>query len=111
MLAVLILLRAYALKLFTNADMCVLVKIYILFITFSMKLVVQCEIHELLALVYYDSLQNVVPFYDQRSVLPLKDAAWMMFCESSMRHFKKAFTLKYTLFAHVLLFSLSLDLL
>ncbi|TKY74519.1 Calcineurin-binding protein cabin-1 [Spatholobus suberectus] len=54
----------------------------------------QCEIHELLALVYYDSLQNVVPFYDQRSVLPLKDAAWMMFCENSMKHFKKAFTLK-----------------
>ncbi|XP_024930366.2 calcineurin-binding protein 1 isoform X2 [Ziziphus jujuba] len=51
----------------------------------------QCEIHELLALVYYDSLQNVVPFYDQRSVLPLKDAAWTMFCENSMRHFKKAF--------------------
>ncbi|MED6192117.1 hypothetical protein PIB30_007294 [Stylosanthes scabra] len=54
----------------------------------------QCEIHELLALVYYDSLQNVVPFYDQRSVLPLKDAAWMMFCKNSMRHFEKAFTLK-----------------
>ncbi|KHN18137.1 Calcineurin-binding protein cabin-1 [Glycine soja] len=54
----------------------------------------QCEIHELLALVYYDSLQNVVPFYDQRSALPLKDAAWMMFCENSMKHFKKAFTLK-----------------
>lgn len=54
----------------------------------------QCEIHELLALVYYDSLQNVVPFYDQRSVLPLKDAAWTAFCESSMKHFKKAFALK-----------------
>ncbi|KAL2340079.1 hypothetical protein Fmac_008019 [Flemingia macrophylla] len=54
----------------------------------------QCEIHELLALVYYDSLQNVVPFYDQRSVLPIKDAAWMTFCENSMKHFKKAFTLK-----------------
>ncbi|XP_004501088.1 calcineurin-binding protein 1 [Cicer arietinum] len=54
----------------------------------------QCEIHELLALVYYDSLQNVVPFYDQRSVLPLKDAAWMVFCENSMKHFKKAFALK-----------------
>ncbi|CAL0319261.1 unnamed protein product [Lupinus luteus] len=54
----------------------------------------KCEIHELLALVYYDSLQNVVPFYDQRSVLPLKDAAWTVFCENSMKHFKKAFTLK-----------------
>ncbi|XP_041019240.1 calcineurin-binding protein 1 isoform X3 [Juglans microcarpa x Juglans regia] len=54
----------------------------------------QCEIHELLALVYYDSLQNVVPFYDQRSVVPSKDAAWMMHCENSMKHFKKAFAHK-----------------
>lgn len=57
--------------------------------------VAQCEIHELLALVYYDSLQNVVPFYDQRSIVPLKDVAWTMFCENSMRHFKKAFGHKY----------------
>ncbi|CAK7353102.1 unnamed protein product [Dovyalis caffra] len=54
----------------------------------------QCEIHELLALVCYDSLQNVVPFYDQRSALPSKDAAWMAFCENSLKHFKKAFTQK-----------------
>ncbi|KAG9455727.1 hypothetical protein H6P81_000235 [Aristolochia fimbriata] len=46
--------------------------------------------HELLALVYYDSLQNVVPFYDQRSVVPVKDAAWMILCQNSMRHFEKA---------------------
>ncbi|GER25614.1 tetratricopeptide repeat protein [Striga asiatica] len=50
----------------------------------------QGEIHELLALVYYDGLQNVVPFYDQRSVVPLKDAAWKMFCQNSMSHFNKA---------------------
>ncbi|KAJ6758313.1 CALCINEURIN-BINDING PROTEIN CABIN 1-RELATED [Salix koriyanagi] len=54
----------------------------------------QCEIHELLALVCYDSLQNVVPFYDQRSAVPSKDAVWMAFCENSLRHFKKAFTQK-----------------
>ncbi|XP_031102480.1 calcineurin-binding protein 1 [Ipomoea triloba] len=54
----------------------------------------QAEIHELLALVYYDGLQNVVPFYDQRSVVPSKDAAWMMFCQNSMRHFQKAFAHK-----------------
>ncbi|GFZ08499.1 tetratricopeptide repeat (TPR)-like superfamily protein [Actinidia rufa] len=54
----------------------------------------QGEIHELLALVYYDGLQNVVPFYDQRSVVPTKDAAWMMFCRNSMRHFNKAFAHK-----------------
>ncbi|ESQ53881.1 hypothetical protein EUTSA_v10026823mg, partial [Eutrema salsugineum] len=51
----------------------------------------QSEIHELLALVYYDSLQSVVPFYDQRSVLPSRDATWTRFCENSMKHFKKAF--------------------
>ncbi|KAL2548434.1 Tetratricopeptide repeat (TPR)-like superfamily protein [Forsythia ovata] len=51
----------------------------------------QGEIHELLALVYYDGIQNVVPFYDQRYSVPLKDAAWKIFCQNSMRHFKKAF--------------------
>lgn len=54
----------------------------------------QGEIHELLALVYYDAIQNVVPIYDQRLVMPSKDAAWLMFCQSSMRHFKKAFSHK-----------------
>ncbi|XP_059645535.1 calcineurin-binding protein 1 isoform X2 [Cornus florida] len=54
----------------------------------------QGEIHELLALVYYDGLQNVVPFYDQRSIVPSRDAAWVMFCQNSMRHFKKALALK-----------------
>ncbi|CAL5360391.1 unnamed protein product [Camellia sinensis] len=54
----------------------------------------QGEIHGLLALMYYDGPQNVVPFYDQRSVLPLKDSAWMMFCHNAMRHFKKAFAHK-----------------
>jgi hypothetical protein len=70
----------------------------------------QCEIHELLALVYYDSLQNVVPFYDQRSVLPSKDAAWMAFCENSMKHFKKAFALQYVLLTCVLFSALILVL-
>ncbi|KAK4365083.1 hypothetical protein RND71_016441 [Anisodus tanguticus] len=54
----------------------------------------QAEIHELLALVYYDGLQNVVPIYDQRSVVPSKDSAWMVFCQNSMRHFQKAFAHK-----------------
>lgn len=54
----------------------------------------QAEIHELLALVYYDGLQNVVPIYDQRYVVPSKDSAWMMFCQNSMRHFQKAFAHK-----------------
>lgn len=55
----------------------------------------QSEIHELLALVYYDSLQNVVPIYDQRSVIPTKDAAWKLLCQNSMKHFEKAFQYKY----------------
>ncbi|KAI4376285.1 hypothetical protein MLD38_014066 [Melastoma candidum] len=51
----------------------------------------QSDTHEWLALVYYDSLQNVVPFYDQRFVLPNKDATWIKFCQNSLGHFKKAF--------------------
>lgn len=54
----------------------------------------QSQIHELLALVYYDSLQNVVPFYDQRSTVPTKDAMWTAFSRNSMKHFEKAFALK-----------------
>ncbi|KAL2940174.1 Calcineurin-binding protein 1 [Bienertia sinuspersici] len=51
----------------------------------------QSEIHEMLALVYYDGLQNVVPIFDQRSLAPCKDANWMMFCRNSKKHFEKAF--------------------
>uniref|UniRef100_K4A4Q4 Uncharacterized protein n=1 Tax=Setaria italica TaxID=4555 RepID=K4A4Q4_SETIT len=54
----------------------------------------QSESHELLALVYYDSLQNVVPFYDQRATLPVKDSTWETFCQNSMKHFEKAFEIK-----------------
>ncbi|PAN45643.1 hypothetical protein PAHAL_9G132400 [Panicum hallii] len=54
----------------------------------------QSEAHELLALVYYDSLQNVVPFYDQRATLPVKDSTWETFCQNSMKHFEKAFEIK-----------------
>ncbi|KAK9101167.1 hypothetical protein Scep_024597 [Stephania cephalantha] len=54
----------------------------------------QSEMHELLALVFYDGLQNVVPIYDQRSVIRVKDAAWMSFCQNSLKHFEKAFAYK-----------------
>lgn len=54
----------------------------------------QGEIHDLLALVYYDGVQNVVPIYDQRLNLPVKDAEWRMFCQNSMKHFEKAFAQK-----------------
>lgn len=57
-------------------------------------ILVQSEAHELLALVYYDSLQNVVPFYDQRATLPVKDSTWEIFCQNSMKHFEKAFEIK-----------------
>ncbi|XVE97626.1 hypothetical protein REPUB_Repub03eG0035000 [Reevesia pubescens] len=71
----------------------------------------QCEIHELLALVYYDSLQNVVPFFDQQSVVPSRDAVWRMYCDNSLRHFKKAFTHKYFCFSESLPFHLYVMLL
>lgn len=54
----------------------------------------QSQIHELLALVYYDNIQNVVPFYDQRVHVPKRDATWRIFCQNSMKHFEKAFALK-----------------
>ncbi|KAJ0768780.1 putative tetratricopeptide-like helical domain superfamily, histone transcription regulator 3/CABIN1 [Helianthus annuus] len=54
----------------------------------------QGEIHDLLALVYYDGVQNVVPIYDQRLNLPVKDAEWTIFCQNSMKHFEKAFAQK-----------------
>ncbi|RZC50076.1 hypothetical protein C5167_018500 [Papaver somniferum] len=41
--------------------------------------------------IYYDGIQNVVPIYDQRSVLPSKDESWITFCQNSMNHFEKAF--------------------
>ncbi|KNA19664.1 hypothetical protein SOVF_059500 isoform B [Spinacia oleracea] len=52
----------------------------------------QAEIHEMLALVYYDGVQNVVPFYDQRLVAPNKNAIWMVFCKNAKKHFEKAFS-------------------
>ncbi|KAM1773966.1 hypothetical protein ACFX12_043393 [Malus domestica] len=36
----------------------------------------------------------VVPFYDQRTVVSVKDAAWTMFCGKSTRHFNRAFSHK-----------------
>ncbi|PKA54347.1 hypothetical protein AXF42_Ash000180 [Apostasia shenzhenica] len=54
----------------------------------------QSQIHELLALVYYDNIQNVVPFYDQRLVVPKRDEIWTTFCQNSKKHFEKAFSLK-----------------
>ncbi|KAK1314162.1 hypothetical protein QJS10_CPA06g01555 [Acorus calamus] len=35
--------------------------------------------------------QNVVPIYDQRTVAPVKDSQWLIFCRNSMKHFEKAF--------------------
>lgn len=54
----------------------------------------QCQILELLGLVYYDSLQNVAPFYDQRGVSPKKDEAWLKNCQNSFKHFEEAYLLK-----------------
>lgn len=51
----------------------------------------------MLALVYYDGVQNVVPFYDQRLVAPNKNAIWMVFCKNAKKHFEKAFSHRYWL--------------
>ncbi|XP_078148763.1 calcineurin-binding protein 1-like [Carex rostrata] len=53
----------------------------------------ESQTNELLALGYYDVLHNAVPFYDQRSLVLTKDATWLAFCQSSMKHFEKAFAL------------------
>ncbi|XP_078149129.1 calcineurin-binding protein 1-like isoform X3 [Carex rostrata] len=53
----------------------------------------ESQTNELLALGYYDVLHNAVPFYDQRSLVLTKDAEWLAFCQSSMKHFEKAFAL------------------
>lgn len=60
----------------------------------------------MLALVYYDGLQNVVPFYDQRGVAPSKDSTWMMFCKNSKKHFEKAFAYRYLLDSSLFVYSL-----
>ncbi|CAM6113955.1 unnamed protein product [Calypogeia fissa] len=52
----------------------------------------QSEIHELLALVFYDCLQNVAPSFDQRSRVPERDAAWSSLCKKAIKHFQRAFT-------------------
>ncbi|BBN01208.1 calcineurin-binding protein cabin-1 [Marchantia polymorpha subsp. ruderalis] len=54
----------------------------------------QSEVHELLALVYYDSLQNVAPSYDQRSYIPKRDASWISLCNKAMKHFEGAYKFK-----------------
>ncbi|KAJ7562157.1 hypothetical protein O6H91_03G056900 [Diphasiastrum complanatum] len=54
----------------------------------------QSEMHEMLALVYYDTLQNVVPSYDQRRLVPARDSLWMSICKNSFRHFETAFSYK-----------------
>ncbi|KAL2642164.1 hypothetical protein R1flu_009751 [Riccia fluitans] len=54
----------------------------------------QSEVHELLALVHYDSLQNVAPSYDQLSCIPRRDATWISLCKKAMKHFEGAFEFK-----------------
>lgn len=57
----------------------------------------QSEVNELLALVYYDSIQNVVPSYDQRRHVPVHDAAWIAACKNSLSHFEVAYSYKYVI--------------
>ncbi|GBG76720.1 hypothetical protein CBR_g22939 [Chara braunii] len=55
---------------------------------------VQGEVQELLGLVYYDAIQNVVPLYDQRRHQPVREKAWRNLCENATLHFKGAFAKK-----------------
>ncbi|XP_024519713.1 uncharacterized protein LOC9647662 [Selaginella moellendorffii] len=52
------------------------------------------EIHELLALVYYETLQNTVPSYDQRSHVQKKDALWTSRCLNAIKHCEIAYSLR-----------------
>lgn len=63
-------------------------------------LLLQSEVNELLALVYYDSIQNVVPSYDQRRHVPVHDAAWIAACKNSLSHFEVAYSFKYVILLH-----------
>lgn len=61
----------------------------------NLTLQLQSEVNELLALVYYDSIQNVVPSYDQRRHVPVHDASWIAACQNSFAHFEVAYSYKY----------------
>eukprot|EP00250_Pteridium_aquilinum_P016505 c23135_g1_i3 orf=228-6338(+) len=52
------------------------------------------SVHELLALVYYDTLQNVAPSFNQRHHIAVRDAAWQEVCQKSLQHFKKALSFR-----------------
>ncbi|KAI5079572.1 hypothetical protein GOP47_0005051 [Adiantum capillus-veneris] len=52
------------------------------------------SVHELLALVYYDTLQNVAPCYNQRQHIAARDAAWREVCQKSLLHFEKALSFR-----------------
>ncbi|CAK9882527.1 unnamed protein product [Sphagnum jensenii] len=52
------------------------------------------EVNELLALVYYDSIQNVVPSFDQRRHVPIRDSTWLGLCQKAFFHFEVAFSLR-----------------
>lgn len=60
----------------------------------SLALEQQSQVHELLALVYHDSLQNAVPLYDQQHFVPARDSAWANLCQNSLIHSGKAFAYK-----------------
>lgn len=55
--------------------------------------------NEFLALVYYDSIQNVVPSYDQRRHVPVRESTWLAACKHSFTHFEVAYSYKYEILA------------
>ncbi|KAH7425899.1 hypothetical protein KP509_11G076900 [Ceratopteris richardii] len=54
----------------------------------------QRSVHELLGLVYYDTLQNVAPAFNQRQHVVIRDAKWREVCQMSLLHFEKALSFR-----------------
>ena len=50
----------------------------------------QCEVHEVVAVGYYESVQNVAPIYDLSHVAAPRDDRWRETCMQAWRHFEAA---------------------
>lgn len=50
----------------------------------------QCEVHEVVAVGYYESGQNVAPIFDARHVADHRDEKWRDACMQAWEHFEAA---------------------
>lgn len=50
----------------------------------------QCEVHEVVAVGYYESVQNVAPIYDLSHVAAPRDDRWRRTCMQAWHHFEAA---------------------